>query len=152
MTTGPGDQRAGRGRLRASHADREQVINTLKAAFVQGRLTKDDLDLRVGQTFASRTYAELATLTADIPAELIEAQPLRKPAPAQARPPGNKAGTWAAFVIIAAGLLVAILLPNPLGLAVAVLAMFGAGPVAGTLMLDSWHEKHSRGQLPPRPG
>ena len=40
---------------RASHADREQVIDSLKAAFVQGLLTKDELDVRVGQTFASRT-------------------------------------------------------------------------------------------------
>ena len=59
---------AGRGCLRASHADREHVIDVLKAAFVQGRLTKDELDLRVGQTFASRTFADLTALTADLPA------------------------------------------------------------------------------------
>ena len=53
---------AGRGRPRASHADREQVIDTLKAAFVQGLLTKDELDARAGQAFASRTYAELAAV------------------------------------------------------------------------------------------
>ena len=67
MTTGPADENAAavaRSRLRASHADREHVIGTLKAAFVQGRLTKDELDVRVGQTFAARTYAELARLTA----------------------------------------------------------------------------------------
>ncbi len=61
---GPGDKTAagaaGRGRLRASHADCEQVIDTLKAAFVHGRLSKDELDMRVGQALASRTYAELA--------------------------------------------------------------------------------------------
>jgi hypothetical protein len=56
------------GRFRASDADREQVIDTLKVAFVQGRLTKDELDARAGQTFASRTYAELAAAAADIPA------------------------------------------------------------------------------------
>ena len=39
----------GRGYLRASHADREQVIGILKAAFIQGRLTKGELDVRVGQ-------------------------------------------------------------------------------------------------------
>ena len=55
-----------RGRLRASRADREHVIGTLKAAYVQGRLTKDELDLRVGQAFAARTYAELAALTVDL--------------------------------------------------------------------------------------
>ena len=36
----------------------------LKAAFVQGRMTKDELDARVGQTFAARAYADLAALTA----------------------------------------------------------------------------------------
>jgi hypothetical protein len=40
--------KAGRGHLRASHADREHVIGMLKTAFVQGRLTKDELDARVG--------------------------------------------------------------------------------------------------------
>ncbi len=71
---GPGDETAaGKGRshgdLRASHADREQVIGTLKAAFVQGRLTEDELDARAGQVYVSRTYAELAEVTADLPAE-----------------------------------------------------------------------------------
>ena len=74
MTTGPGDEKAaggpGRGHFRASHADREQVIATLKAAFIQGRLTRDEFDLRVGRALGSRTYAELAALTADLPAGL----------------------------------------------------------------------------------
>ena len=74
MMTGPGDEKAAgtssRGHLRAAHADREQVIDTLKAAFIQGRLTKDELDLRESQTFASRTYGELAAVTADLPAGL----------------------------------------------------------------------------------
>jgi len=59
---------AGSGHMLASHADREQVIDLLKATFVQGRLTKDEFDLRVGQALAARTVAELAALTADIPA------------------------------------------------------------------------------------
>jgi hypothetical protein len=57
--TGPGDEIAAgagdHGRLRAAHADREQVIGTLKAAFVQGMLAKDEFDARVGQALASRT-------------------------------------------------------------------------------------------------
>ena len=65
MTTGPGDH----GRLRACHADREQVIGILQAAFAQGRLTPDELDARAGQAFAARTYADLTALTADIPAD-----------------------------------------------------------------------------------
>ena len=60
----------GRAHLRASHADREQVIGVLKAAFVQGRLGKDELTARVGQALAARTCVELAALTADLPAGL----------------------------------------------------------------------------------
>jgi Domain of unknown function (DUF1707) len=75
----PGDEIAisagGRGHLRASNADREQVIGLLQAAFVQGRLTKDEFDLRVGRALMSRTFAELAALTADIPAGLTGAEP-----------------------------------------------------------------------------
>ena len=81
MATGPGDEleAAGEDHLRASHADREQVIGVLQAAFVQGMLAKDEFDLRVGQAFASRTYAELAVLTADIPAGLAPAPPPQPP-------------------------------------------------------------------------
>ena len=96
----------GRGHLRASDADREHLIDTLKTAFVQGRLTKDELGTRAGQALASRTYAELAAVTADIPAGLIEAQPPPpKAAPARSRTPVNgKVVVWAAgmFVLPAA--------------------------------------------------
>jgi Domain of unknown function (DUF1707) len=89
VMVGPGDEIAagagGHSRLRASHADREQVIDALKAAFVQGRLAKDELDLRVGKVLASRTYADLDDLTADIPARLTAAQP-----PETARESNNK--------------------------------------------------------------
>src|SRR6516165_9909755 len=68
--TGPDEgTRAGRGHLRSAQADREQAVTVLKAAYAQGRLTKDELEARVGRAFGSRTYAELAALTADIPAD-----------------------------------------------------------------------------------
>lgn len=80
---GLGDGKAaaagGRGRPRASHADREQAIDALKAAFVQGRLAKDEFDARIGQALGSGTYAELAAITADIPAGLAGARPPRQP-------------------------------------------------------------------------
>ena len=78
--------RDGRGRLRASHADRERVIDTLKAAYVYGLVTKDEFGERVGQTFAARTYAELAVITADIPAGLPAAPPALRPAPVRGNP------------------------------------------------------------------
>jgi hypothetical protein len=87
--TGPHDPAAaGRDRLRAAHADREQVIEALKAAFVRGMLAKDEFDARVGQALASRTYADLAALTADIPPAPAAARLARPRArlPARARP------------------------------------------------------------------
>ncbi len=73
---GPGDEIAAgaesENRLRSSHADRGQVIAALKDAFVQGRLTRDEFDLRVSKALA--TYAELDALTADIPAGSTEPQ------------------------------------------------------------------------------
>ena len=81
----PGDERAARrasrSRMRASHADREQVVDTLKEAFVQGRLTKDEFDSRVANALAARTYADLAPLSTDLPAA-----PRRCPAARQTRP------------------------------------------------------------------
>jgi hypothetical protein len=71
MAVGAGD----RSQLRASHAEREQAIDVLKNAFVQGRLATDELDLRVGSALASRTRAELTALTADIPVDLTGARP-----------------------------------------------------------------------------
>ena len=56
MVTGPEDRAAAaRGRLRAADADREHVIDLLKAAFVQGRLAKDERDARAGQALAARS-------------------------------------------------------------------------------------------------
>ena len=84
--TEPPDQMpaAGRGHLRASHADRDRVVGILKTAFVQGRLTKDELDARVSQAFVARTYADLAALTADVPAGLADAMPLPRATAARA--------------------------------------------------------------------
>ena len=82
---------AGHGQFRASQADREQAIEVLKTAFVEDRLTKDEFDLRVGQTFAARSYAELASVTASLPAEPTTAKP-RTPARTQVEPPVVRPG------------------------------------------------------------
>jgi hypothetical protein len=88
VTTGPQDPAAaGRDRLRAGQADREQVIGTLKTAFVHGQLTKDELDTRAGQALTARTYADLAALTADIP-------PARPKRGLRARRPRHAGGRW----------------------------------------------------------
>ena len=158
VTTGPGDQgaadAAAGGYLRASHVDREHVIDVLKTAFVQGMLTKAELDARVGQAFASRTHGDLAAITADLPAGLTRTPPPRKPAPAQGTPPVSKPLLWTAVAIMLAGIVsvvAAVPAQNFLLLPMGVLAILIAAPVAGTLMLDSWRENRTGGQLPPRP-
>src|SRR5215475_8397825 len=59
---------AGAGGLRASHADRDAVVEQLRVAAGDGRLTPEELDQRLEVALTARTYAELATLTADLPA------------------------------------------------------------------------------------
>jgi hypothetical protein len=162
-----GDERAARpaggGRLRASHADREQAIDTLKDAFVQGRLTKDELDSRVGDVLASRTYADLAALTADLPAGPVTARPPHRPRHARPRQPENTTIKRSARVLAAAtALTVALwagaLLSNTNSEVVGVLVVaatfvwFGIVLVTGSVMLESKLQQRSSGQLPPGRG
>jgi Domain of unknown function (DUF1707) len=151
VTAEPGDDvtaaTAGRGRLRASHADRDDVLDVLTAAFVQGLLTKDEFDVRMGQAFDSRTYAELDALTADIPAGLLGAQPLPKPVRAQAPHPENKVVNSCACATLAVIALSAALLTGNFALFFAfVAAIFGVLLVAGGRMVRSSRKKRSSGQ------
>ena len=56
-------------------ADRERTMDVLKAAYGEGRITKEEFDLRAGRTMSARTYAQLAAITADLPAGLTIAKP-----------------------------------------------------------------------------
>jgi hypothetical protein len=127
VTAGREDGTAGAGRrLRTSHADRDQAIDVLKAAFVQGRLTKDELDLRVGQALASRTYADLGALTADIPDWVTGAQPSAEPA----RGPGRVLSFKTAVRVGAVGAA-----PSMASAAVVLLQSSGVPAVAGVLLV-----------------
>ena len=139
---------AGR-RLRASHADREHVIDVLKAAFVQGLVTKGEFDARVGQAFASRTYGELAAVTAGLPAGLIGDRPLRQAARAQARPLLSHSDKARRCAVVAVALM-AVAMFVPSGPAVGLFAPLcvTAWVIAGAQILASRHEKRFRGQLP----
>lgn len=53
--------------LRASHSDREQVVEQLRVAAGDGRLTADELDERLEAALTARTYGELETLLTDLP-------------------------------------------------------------------------------------
>jgi hypothetical protein len=127
VTAGREDGTAGAlGQLRTSHADREQAIGVLKAAFVQGRLTKDEFDLRVGRVLASRTYADLDALTAGIPGGVTSARP---PA-GHAREPGRVLSfkTAAGAGAVGAG-------PSMASAAVVLVQSSGVPAVAGVLLV-----------------
>jgi uncharacterized protein DUF1707 len=148
---GPADA-AGRGYLRASHADRGHVIDVLKAAFVQGRLTKAELDARAGQAFAARTYADLAALTADLPAGLAGAGPAGRAAQAHARKPMSKAAKAGMCAVIAVAVAVIVSVPTGAALFLFVPLYFTALLLTSAQILNSRHEERRRGrQLPSRP-
>jgi len=162
--TEPGDDRTaaagGRGRLRASRTDRERVIELLKVAFVQDRLTHGELDTRIGLALASRTYADLADLTADIPAGPAAAgpaaaEPAAEPADTPARTLARAARRSGICLLLPLALVGVIALTNAVNLAgLAVLcgiaAAIAASGFLGYGVIDAWQQRRSRGQLPPR--
>jgi len=156
----PGDETAAgaerHARLRASAADREQVIEVLKVAFVQDRITKDELSQRIGKVLASQTYDDLDVLTADIPAGLTRAP---QPAVPARRPDDSKklirrasaAVASTGFVLTEAAIAafphypVAPLVALVVGSVVGALA---AGLLAALLTLIKWVLDRSSGTQP----
>ncbi|GHJ34842.1 DUF1707 domain-containing protein [Streptomyces sp. TS71-3] len=61
--------------LRASHADRDRVVDVLRVAAGEGLLTADELDERLEAALSARTVGELAPLTADLPPVSASAGP-----------------------------------------------------------------------------
>jgi Domain of unknown function (DUF1707) len=176
-----GPAATGQGHLRAAHADRERVVAALQAAFVQGRLDKDELDARVGQALAARTYAELAALTADLPAGPagVPARPADLPSGPAGVPAGPahlpsgsaSAGTAAAgpartpagmmartayrsgiFLLLTVALIEgAFLTGSGAFLVLAAYAFMAFGGFFAYGVIDTWHERRARRQ-PPRAG
>lgn len=62
-------------RLRASHDDREAVVQTLHDGAARGLLTLGETDERVAAAYASRFLDELPGLTADLPQPLAPSAP-----------------------------------------------------------------------------
>ena len=141
MTTQPGDElaagSAGGDRLLVSPFVREQVIRTLKAALAEGRLTEDEHDARVAQASASRSPAEVAALTADLPAGLT------------AQPAARDVWIGVGVIMAAVSVLAAIVLLKPDN-SLAFLAALGAAAtillapgITVGLMVDVLHQRRS---------
>jgi hypothetical protein len=92
--------------LRASTADRDRAIEVLKAAFVEGRLTRDEFDQRLGHVFVSRTFGELMMLTADLPVGpfgRLPAHPVTPPFPRASRLALIAVLAWLTLLLVAVG-------------------------------------------------
>ena len=68
--------------MRASDADRDQVMDVLRNATAEGRLTADELEERLEAALTARTFGDLAALTEDLPVgpDLLPQPGLRTPA------------------------------------------------------------------------
>jgi len=143
--------------LPVSHVGREQVLDALKAAFVQGRLAKDEFDLRVGQVLAA--YAELDAATADIPAGRITAQPpetIRKSHNKKLIQRGIAAGAGGSVALTATIAVGARGNPVISVLVVGAVGVLVAGLLTVLLMLVSWvlesvASRQPSPELPPGP-
>jgi len=80
--------------IRASDQERESVVDVLRDAFTDGRLTLDEFEDRTSAAYAAKTWTELRELTSDLPAQPLlgvglsdrPQAPVSQPAPAAIRP------------------------------------------------------------------
>jgi DUF1707 SHOCT-like domain len=162
---GSGDAAAAGGKFRASHEQRDLAIETLKDAFAYGRLTRDELETRVGQALSVQTSAELGQLTADIPGNQVAVKPVRPVRPARPRPLLKAAaGSAACFASAFALVLFAANVLDPAGdgdpyrpwsslCLLLAFALVGVGlSIAVIGLAVSIEQRVSRKQAPPQPG
>ena len=153
----PGDEMAaaagrGRGELRASHADREQVISTLRPRSCRACWPRTNstsgwpgvrgADLR-GASRADRRH----------PRRRGRHEPGRRRVAQHARPDDGEAARRSGICLLAAVALAegAFLAGNLLLLVAATFALIAASGFFGYGILDAWQERRSGGQLPQRP-
>ena len=86
-------------RVRASDAEREQVVSAVQQAGADGRLTLDEVEERLTAVYASKFRDELAQYTADLPTE-------RPQRPLTTRRPTGPLAVHAAIVAVFAVVLV----------------------------------------------
>jgi len=75
------------GEMRASDADRQAAIDRLRVHTVEGRLTLDEFECRVGEVLTAKTHADLAAALRELP----EPRPVRSASPS-GRPSHRSSG------------------------------------------------------------
>ena len=57
--------------IRASDQERESVVDVLRDAFTDGRLTFDEFEERTASAYAAKTWTQLRELTSDLPVQPV---------------------------------------------------------------------------------
>ena len=57
--------------IRASDRERESVVDVLRDAYTDGRLTLEEFEQRTSAAYASKTWSDLRELTGDLPVEPV---------------------------------------------------------------------------------
>lgn len=100
----PPPARGGNPAMRASDADRDQVVDQLSAHYQAGRLTTEEFDERSSQALRARTLGDLDALLTDLPTA-----PAGPAAPTAATPAGEAPVARRDFGLAAAGGALAVL-------------------------------------------
>ncbi len=90
------------GALRASDADRDQIVDRLHTAATEGRIASDELEQRVSQALKARTYSELEATVADLPGARSRGGQIQRQ---------RTAGQWAVSTIRANPALLLFMIP-----------------------------------------
>jgi hypothetical protein len=98
------------GSLRASDADREQIVDRLRKACAEGRLAVHELEQRVSAALRARTYADLDATVADLPGQRVG-------------PPRSAAATRAVRTVRAHPALLIVAIPVALVVAATLIAI-----------------------------
>ena len=78
--------------IRASDRERDNVVDVLRDAYTEGRLTLEEFEERTSAAYASKTWGDLRELTVDLPvqpvlgADLPQRQPRLQPVAQQVVP------------------------------------------------------------------
>jgi hypothetical protein len=77
--------------IRASDQERESVVDVLRDAFTDGRLTFDEFEERTAAAYAAKTWTDLQVLTSDLPVQPLLGAGLNQRPQAALSPPAPPA-------------------------------------------------------------
>ena len=67
--------------IRASDNERDSVVDVLRDAYTDGRITLEEFEERTSAAYASKTWTDLRELTSDLPVEPVLGADLPHPRP-----------------------------------------------------------------------